>query len=47
MFASQWIWYGNLQSPDELRAALDRVSDDQVRAIAKKFARGTFITVTE
>jgi predicted Zn-dependent peptidase len=45
--ATQWLWYGRLQSPEELRAKLAQVGDDEVRALAGKFARGTIITVTE
>ena len=45
--ATQWIWFGRLQSPDELRQQLDEISDDQVRAVAKQFARGTITTVRE
>jgi zinc protease len=45
--ARQWIWYGRLQSPEELQAALDAVSNDQVRATATAFASGTMITVTD
>jgi hypothetical protein len=45
--ARQWIWYGHLQSAAELQAALDQLSDDEVRATAAAFARGTMITVTE
>lgn len=45
--ARQWTWYGRLQSAEELRAALQHVSDEQVRATAAAFANGTIITVTE
>lgn len=45
--ARQWIWYGQLQSPEELQSALAQVSDEQVRATAAAFARGTVITATE
>jgi zinc protease len=45
--AKQWIWFGRLQSPDELREQLERISDDRVRAVAAEFARGTIITVTD
>lgn len=44
--AREWIWYGRLQTPDELRAELEQVSDDEVRALASAFAKGTMITVT-
>jgi predicted Zn-dependent peptidase len=45
--ARQWIWYGRLQTPEELQAALDQVSDEQVRATAAAFAHGTMIIVSE
>lgn len=45
--AREWIWHGRLQSPNELRAQLEQVSDDQVRAMAIEFAKGTMISVTE
>ncbi len=45
--AREWIWHGRLQTPDELRAQLERVSDDEVRFMASQFAQGTMITVTE
>ena len=45
--AREWIWHGRLQTPDELRAQLEQVSDDEVRAMASQFAKGTMITVTE
>jgi len=45
--ARQWIWHGRLQTPDELRAQLEQVSDEQVRATASQFANGTMISVTE
>ncbi len=45
--ARQWIWHGRLQTPDELRAQLEQVSDGQVRALASQFAQGTMVTVTE
>jgi zinc protease len=47
LLATQWVWYGRLQTPDELREQLNKVSDDQVRAIAGKFSQGTMIRVME
>jgi predicted Zn-dependent peptidase len=45
--ARQWTWYGRLQSPQELQSALHAISDEDVRATAAGFARGTMITITE
>ncbi len=45
--ARQWIWHGGLQPPHELRAQLEQVSDEQVRATASQFAKGTMISVTD
>ena len=45
--ATEWIWYGELQSAEELEARLERVGRQDVLDAIDAFTNGTIITVAE
>ncbi|HET6629051.1 MAG TPA: insulinase family protein [Woeseiaceae bacterium] len=45
--ATEWIWYGELRSPEELQAVLDHVERRDVLEAVDAFIDGTVITVAE
>jgi hypothetical protein len=43
--AREWLWYGEIQDYEELKARLDRVTLEDLRAILPAFTGGTIVAV--